>query len=955
MFKTRTVVIVLVVVSIISTCGLGATIFVDAGSPYDPGSGTPAEPFRRIQDAIDAAQGGDIVKIRPGVYTGQGNYDLDPHGKGITVCSINPEDPNIVASTIIDPDGKGRGFCFQSGESSNCVICGLTIQNAYSGGGGAIFCWQSSPTINNCIIRDSSTLTYGGGIFCYGGSPRLVRCIISGNLAGEDGGGISCTSGQPVIRSCIIAGNMALGWEYGGGGVDCYDSGNAILQSCTIAGNRAPEGAGGGLLSVGSDIEIEDSIFWDNSAQLGSQIAVPSWFGIPTAAMVAYSDAQGGKAAVYKGSLSTLNWGSGNINSDPCFVSPGYWDNNGTPGNPSDDSWVSGDYHLSAGSPCIDTGDPNYTGEANDLDIDGDQRVISDIIDMGADEYTQTSRHTLTISSSDGGSVSTPGEGQFQYDDGTVVAVEAEADENYHFVTWTGTAVNAGKVTDPNSANTTVTIDADYTLRANFEIDQRTLTISSAIGGSVSTPGEGAFQYDHGAAAPVAAKADTNYCFLIWTGTAVDAGKVAEPNAASTTVTMDGDYTLRANFVTALTVLYVDDNAPGDPGPNDPAISDPNEDGSSEHPFDMIQETINLAVDGVTVIVREGIYYENINFSGKNITVTNEDPNDPNAMANTIIDGNGVGTVVSFLGGEDANCVLEGFTLTGGIAEQGGGIYCYRSSPSICGCNLSANRANYGGGMYCREASPTLTNCIFSGNLAAFNGGGIYSIDSNSPPTLTNCTLSGNSASNGGGIYNYRSKSVLANCILWGNSDGGGVNESAQIDVNDSNASINFSCIQGWTGALGGAGNFTADPCFAILGYLDDNGTPGDVNDDFWVDGDYHLKSQDGRWDPNQGDWVFDAKTSLCIDKGDPNSDWSGEPWPNGKRINMGAYGGTNQASMNGSPGDFNLDGVVNFEDFCQFARKWRLKGDFIEDLDLDGLVDTDDLGLFADTWLWRK
>ena len=87
--------------------------------------------------------------------------------------------------------------------------------------------------------------------------------------------------------------------------------------------------------------------------------------------------------------------------------------------------------------------------------------------------------------------VTTPGEGTFTYDYGTSVPVVATADLHYHFVNWTGTAVTAGKVADPTAASTTVTMEGDYTLVANFAIDQVTLTPSSTAGGDVTTPGEG--------------------------------------------------------------------------------------------------------------------------------------------------------------------------------------------------------------------------------------------------------------------------------------------------------------------------------------------------------------------------------------------------------------------------------------------------------------------------------
>ena len=87
-----------------------------------------------------------------------------------------------------------------------------------------------------------------------------------------------------------------------------------------------------------------------------------------------------------------------------------------------------------------------------------------------------------------------------------------------------------------------------------------------------------------------------------------------------------------------------------------------------------------------------------------------------------------------------------------------------------------------------------------------------------------------------------------------------------------------FSCIQDWND--GGEGNIETDPCFVNPGYWDPNGTPGDDSDDFWVNGDYHL-----------------LPDSPCIDAGDPNSDFTAEPLPHANRINMGAYGGTEQAS----------------------------------------------------------
>ncbi|MFC1634006.1 choice-of-anchor Q domain-containing protein [Planctomycetota bacterium] len=194
----------------------------------------------------------------------------------------------------------------------------------------------------------------------------------------------------------------------------------------------------------------------------------------------------------------------------------------------------------------------NWTGTAVDAGKVANPNAANTTVTVDG-AYTiqanfNTDKHTLTISSTGGGSVTDPGEGNFLYDDETVVPIQATAGANYHFVNWTGTAVDEGQVANPNSAGTTVTMEGDYTLQANFAIDQHDLTTSSTSGGSVTTPGEGTYSYDHGTAAPIVAAPAANYHFVNWTGTAVDDGKVANPNAASTTVTVDADYAVQANF-----------------------------------------------------------------------------------------------------------------------------------------------------------------------------------------------------------------------------------------------------------------------------------------------------------------------------------------------------------------------------------------------------------------------
>ena len=85
------------------------------------------------------------------------------------------------------------------------------------------------------------------------------------------------------------------------------------------------------------------------------------------------------------------------------------------------------------------------------------------------------------------------------------------------------------------------------------------------------------------------------------------------------------------------------------------------------------------------------------------------------------------------------------------------------------------------------------------------------------------------------------------------------------------------------------------------------------------VSGDYHLQSEAGRWDADMLVWRVDEETSPCIDAGYLVSDWTDELWPHGERINMGAYGGTAEASMSlslvGNVADLNGDGAVGLTD----------------------------------------
>jgi len=183
---------------------------------------------------------------------------------------------------------------------------------------------------------------------------------------------------------------------------------------------------------------------------------------------------------------------------------------------------------------------------AGDAGTIADVHAASTTIAMSAD-YSITAnfiaQYDLTIDSTAGGNVTTPGEGLFSdYDAGMVVDLVATPDEGYRFVNWTG---DVGTIADVNAAATNITMNGDYSITANF-IAQYDLTIDSTVGGNVTTPGEGLFpDYDAGMVVDLVATLGEDYLFVEWIG---DVGTIADVHAATTTITMNGDYSITANF-----------------------------------------------------------------------------------------------------------------------------------------------------------------------------------------------------------------------------------------------------------------------------------------------------------------------------------------------------------------------------------------------------------------------
>jgi len=203
-----------------------------------------------------------------------------------------------------------------------------------------------------------------------------------------------------------------------------------------------------------------------------------------------------------------------------------------------------------------------------------------------------------------------------------------------------------------------------------------------------------------------------------------------------------------------------------------------------------IQDAINAAAPGDTVIVRPGTYPENIDFLGKAIRVQSE-----TTAEVTIIDGGtpvnpDLGSVVIFKNGEGSDSILVGFTITNGSGtlnsamthHDGGGISCWNSSsPKIRG-NIIINNTidGGGGGISCRgNSSPAIRGNIITGNTTGSSdyGGGIMCEDGS--PTISNNVISGNTCGSGAGVFCRHGLPVITGNIIEQNtatSYGGGIN-----------------------------------------------------------------------------------------------------------------------------------------------------------------------------------
>jgi len=867
------------------------------------------------------------------------------------------------------------------GTDSTAVIDGFTITAGNANGsyyyyfnGGGINNVEGGPTILNCRFISNSANHGGGAVGNVYNGPNVVSCEFIGNAANR-GGAIynSNTEDARTVLNCSFNGNTAAN---GGGMYNFYCSPTVI--NCTFNANSASSDgnyrAGGMLNWHTSSPVVTNCVFWGNSTFDGTtDEAAQLNYGAP---VVNYCCVQG-----WTGALG----GTGNFGDDPLFVESLGADN--IPGTKDDNP------RLLAGSPSLDAGDNLAVPPSLLTDLDGNPRIINGTADMGAYEGP---KQGFLLSSQ---SVTVP---ESQTETFTVALATDPLETVQVTVAYHSgdpdIAVQSGTLLTFNSSNysnpQTVTVAAAED--TDFLHGKALIWVSAA---TFVTAALNATEVDNDVPAVLYVDADANGAN---DGTSWENALTNLQDAISIAAEYHQVHEIRV----AQGIYKPDQGAnktPGDPGAT----------------FQLINGlTIKggYAGFGKPDPNARGIeLYETIlngDLNSDDIQLTN--PADmlwsPSRYDNSVSVVTGSGT--------DANAILDGFTITAGYNSQlGAGMYNEDGSPTVTNCTFTWNCAEWGGGMGNWNSSPTvisskfesnaadggggidnvensnpilinctfrsnfgswigggmvngyagiggsanpvLMNCIFSGNSTDRYGGGMY--NEYSSPTIVNCTFNDNSAERGGAIYSYRgSNPMLTNCILYGDTGMWGCeiylafyseSQPATTTVGYSNVQegpagvyIETGSTLNWEG-----GNIDADPCF-----VDPN------------NGDYHLKSEGWRWDVQRKVWTWDDVTSRCIDAGnpgtplgeellsvpyDPNNDWG-----QNLRINMGAYGGTAEASM--PPYDWTLladltnDGIVDLVDFGHLAKNWLISSSELPgDLDKNGTVDILDFALLAQDW----
>lgn len=805
-----------------------------------------------IQDAIDAATTGDIVLVADGVY-----HDRMHLNKAITVRSVNGP-----RNCVISWNGQWNpivGF-FANATLQGFTICGWQGRDAYFGGG--IYCDNCAPIIADCIIRDNVNAAGPAGISCKNASPTIVNCTIAGNV-GFNGAGILCWQSPASIVNCTIADNV----EQGTGAI------------------------GAGITSVNSAAAIRNSILWGNSTKQIHVVGSPA----PT---VTYSNIQGGWTGTGNINLdpqfaSAVEYDYRLSAESPCL----------NRGSNAATGWTTdqdGAPRIRYGQ--IDLGAFEWTRirrvpgdhadiqQAIDAAVSGDTVVVAEGIWMGPLDFLGKA---ITVRSECGprGCVIDANSGvsavSFQAGESAAAVLEGftitggiggQSGGGIKCTNWAaptirnciitnnqadkGAAVAAAEFAFPTLTNCLIhhntggaIFSSDW---ASVGVIHCTVVDNEAagedLGGGFRAEGNSRIHIANAivrANTPDQVHADPEAEVSI-TDSNIEGGWSGGGNINADTLFAGpeiGDYHLLAESPDVGAARADGHGLPWVDMEGRSRYSDGAVDmGCYEYghetrqvpaDFATIQEAIDAACYGDTILVAPGTYAGGLDFRAKAITLQAQP-----GTEECVIDCAGAGFGVIFKRGERADSVLAGFTIINAAGENGGAVVCLNSSPTIVNCLFRNNTAERGAAVFSLDAAPTITNCTIVANTAALAGGGVFA--SGSPaPTVTNC-------------------------ILWSNGP-------EQIAWDGDAPVVTFSDIQG---GYAGEGNISADPMFVNA-----------------AGGDYRLTNSAAFGTPSWYSWDWYLRpVSPCVDTGSnaaaglPSDDKAGNPRSCRANPDMGAY-----------------------------------------------------------------
>ena len=673
---------------------------------------------------------------------------------------------------------------------------------------------QSSPTVTDCTFSGNTVGEYGngGGMYNWWSSnPTVTNCNFHENTASNDGGGMyNYDDSSPTVTNCTFSGNTA---DWNGGGMhNSYSS--PTVTNCNFTGNDATNNGGGIYNYSNSSPTVSNCTFSGNTAG-GSGGAMGGWSSSPTVTNCTFSN---NHAAIDGGGIFTYS-------GDPDFTNCAFSNNSA--------NWGGAMYNYLNSNPTL----TNCSFTSNEARTGGGGGVLSwsnpkitnctftgNVANVGGGGIYNTSSNPIIINCTFSGNSAPSGDGGGMYSTTNTSTLT-------NCILWGNTDSGPTDVSAQIWGGGTVTyscVQGDYPGTDNIDADPIFLDAANGdlrLGGCSPC-------VDAGSNGSVPAGVTND---LAGNSRFEDDTGVADTGAGTPPIVDMGAYERQINTPPADTTFYV----PGD--------------------YSTIQAAIGAAAcSGNEIIVAPGTYEEAIDFKGKAIRLySSNGPND------TIIDATGLNSsVVTCSSGEDANTILESFTITG----DSGGMINSSSSPTVTNCTFSNNTSGgNGGAMRNWSSSPTVTNCNFTGN-SGMNAGGIYNYYSS--PTVSNCTFSGNTAGiSGGAMRNWSSSPTVTNCTFSGNmayDSGGGM-----INENTSNPNVTNCTFNGNEAGNGGGGMYNnnySDPTVTNCTFSDNDAT----NKGGGMYNNYHS-------DPTVTNCTFSGNTATLTGGGMYN--WSSSPF----------------------------------------------------------------------------